>query len=297
MKDSVAFLTELGALSPGGLLDVRAVRPSGSAERHFVAVGDERRASSLIARAAADADVYVGVLPRAFRAGRRQAVPHGATVWVDIDTAEAAACVGRLVPKPSMLVQSGSPGHVHAYWLLDRLWPAASIEDANRRLASTIRADLRCTDATRVLRPPGTLNHRHQPPACVVLDVLDARRRTLQQILADVPAPPSLSPLISSANRKRSARAGIDPLLAIAPSDYVERLTGRRPDRHGKVVCPLHDDTRPSLHAYRDPSRGWYCYGCRRGGSIYDLAAAAWGTGTKGAAFTDLRARLRAKFL
>jgi len=43
---------------------------------------------------------------------------------------------------------------------------------------------------------------------------------------------------------------------------------------------------------YRTPQRGWSCYSCRRGGSIYDLAAEVWGKGTKGREFVELRRRL-----
>jgi hypothetical protein len=64
-----------------------------------------------------------------------------------------------------------------------------------------------------------------------------------------------------------------DPLLEIPPARYLERLAGVRVGRDGKARCPLHDDGTPSLHAYRDGRRGWYCYGCRRGGTIYTLAA------------------------
>jgi len=62
-------------------------------------------------------------------------------------------------------------------------------------------------------------------------------------------------------------------LLALAPRVYVERLLGQPVGRSGKVRCPFHTDRTPSLHVYQEPSRGWYCYGCHRGGSVYDLAA------------------------
>ena len=85
-----------------------------------------------------------------------------------------------------------------------------------------------------------------------------------------------------------------DPLLALAPRDYVERLLGQAVGRSGKVLCPFHADGTPSLHVYPEPGRGWYCYGCGRGGSVYDLAALLWGhTGTRGSEFVALRDELR----
>jgi hypothetical protein len=47
---------------------------------------------------------------------------------------------------------------------------------------------------------------------------------------------------------------------------------------------------------YAAPERGWICYSCRRGGSIYDLAAELWGVGTRGGEFIELRRRLLEAF-
>ena len=58
------------------------------------------------------------------------------------------------------------------------------------------------------------------------------------------------------------------------------------------MSCPFHTDTTPSLHAYEEPDRGWYCYGCGRGGSVYDLAALLWSIPTSGSGFIELRQRL-----
>jgi hypothetical protein len=82
--------------------------------------------------------------------------------------------------------------------------------------------------------------------------------------------------------------------LALAPRDYVERLLGQPVGRSGKVRCPFHTDGTPSLHVYPEPGRGWYCYGCGRGGSVYDLAALLWQTPPRGQGFTELRQRLAA---
>lgn len=94
--------------------------------------------------------------------------------------------------------------------------------------------------------------------------------------------------------RCASRAAGEDRLLAVAPRVYVERLTGATVGRDGKVRCPFHEDRRPSLHVYEDPQRGWYCFGCGRGGSIYDFAALLLGRGTRGEDFLELRRELAA---
>jgi hypothetical protein len=47
----------------------------------------------------------------------------------------------------------------------------------------------------------------------------------------------------------------------------------------------------------RDAERGWYCFGaCRRGGTIYDLAAPMYGYTPRGEDFVRLRTELRRVF-
>src|SRR5436190_829149 len=108
--------------------------------------------------------------------------------------------------------------------------------------------------------------------------------------LPDPPPPP----------RTTTARAqgrADDPLLAISPDVYVRRLLGVEVPRHRKVPCPFHDDRRASLHVYETAARGWYCFGaCRRGGTIYDLAAPLYGYTARGEDFLRLRAELRRLF-
>ena len=93
------------------------------------------------------------------------------------------------------------------------------------------------------------------------------------------------------------AHRGDDPLLTIAPEVYVRRLLGVEVPRHRKVRCPFHPDRHASLHVYETAERGWYCFGrCRRGGTIYDLAAPLYGYTVRGDDFLRLRAELRRLF-
>jgi hypothetical protein len=234
-------------------------------------------------------DVYVGVLPRRRQASSRTAVvPHGSVLWVDCDTPDAGAALQSSDPSPSMLVASGTGANRHAYWLLSEPVSIEVIEAANRALAECLDADLASTDPARILRPP-SLNHKHDPPAAVQLLGYepDLRYRLEDFDFAD------LRSLESSPHHASRPPASSDPLLDIEPALYIEKLTGLRVSRSGKVACPFHQDETPSLQAYRDPDRGWYCYGCRRGGSIYDFAALLWKIEPRGEGFLRLRDRLR----
>jgi len=89
-------------------------------------------------------------------------------------------------------------------------------------------------------------------------------------------------------------------LRAIPPPEYVAALADADVPEHGGMIhCPLpdHDDRRPSCMVYAESTQGWFCHGCSRGGTIYDLAAHIWGLRTRGDDFRELRHRLRARLL
>lgn len=54
---------------------------------------------------------------------------------------------------------------------------------------------------------------------------------------------------------------------------------GIQADRRGMAVCPFHGDRDASLKVYRDPRRGWHCYGCHAGGDVIDFAMRLYGIG------------------
>ena len=79
-------------------------------------------------------------------------------------------------------------------------------------------------------------------------------------------------------------------LLAIPAATYVPALTGRQPNRAGKIRCPFHDDAQPQPPALRP--RLVLLRACRTGGSIYDFGALLYGLDTRGREFLQLRQRL-----
>src|SRR5207302_1326577 len=90
-----------------------------------------------------------------------------ASLYVDLDGAPNFA--GRLVPPPSLSVQS-SAGRSQDYWYLARPVPPAEGERRNRILAQLAGADPSGWDLTQLLRIPGTVNHKYpEQPAVTVL--------------------------------------------------------------------------------------------------------------------------------
>jgi hypothetical protein len=169
------------------------------------------------------------------------------------------------------------------------------IEATNRRIAMALGADVVCSDRARILRPAGSVNRKRAHPVGVKLLYLAGAERVLIADLDRVLPPEQVSPKPTPRLPQCGRIAGSVQLEAIAPPVYVEELTGQRVGRSGKIRCPFHEDRTPSLHVYDDPDRGWYCFGCGRGGSIYDLAAHLWRWGTRGPDFVALRAELEAR--
>lgn len=55
-------------------------------------------------------------------------------------------------------------------------------------------------------------------------------------------------------------------------------------------LCPLpdHDEKTPSFTVYEEDERGWFCYGCSRGGDVLDLWMLANGHAEKWTALVEL---------
>jgi len=267
--------------------------------RRFFATVRLQGAARLIERLAPANDVYVGVALRDGQvSGGRAAITGSHLVWVESDDALTARRLRAFPHPPTMVIASGSPGHMQLYWLLDRCYPIDDVERANRRLAMALAGDLGCAEGARILRPPDTLNHKHDPPRAVTLLVL--RQDTcvrLAQLTRRLPDDHPRRILNRNSVSPRPPRTGSDrELLKIPAAEYVRALTGRSPNRDGKVQCPFHDDRTPSLQLY--PDGGFYCFGsdCRKGGTIFDFSGYLWGIPPRGRGFRELRNRLAERF-
>lgn len=262
-----------GAEPAGSFVELRWRLRDGRMAREFFAVGDPRLPALIEARGRS-ADIWIAVAPRARQEGRRAAVERCHVLYVDCDEPASLEALQRFTPAPSMVVHSGRGRH--AYWSLIEPVGPDDLEQANRKLAHELGADMRATDAARILRPPGTFSFKRGEPVAVTLEASLAIYANAAAIVADLPDLPNRRAGGDRASGPARPLCGVPDLLAdIPPPVYVEALTGLVPDRDGKVSCPLpdHRDGTPSMHVYEDAERGWYCYGCGRGGRVYDLAA------------------------
>lgn len=284
---------------PTQFFDLRYSPPAGMVRQRFVSVLRIHQIASRIAALSADADVFVGAALRDTARGDKTAITGSNLLYIESDDPAAQERLAGFDCLPSMVVASGSPGHLHIYWRLCEHASAAQIETTNRRLALRLHGEPGCADIVRVLRPPSSLNHKHSPPAPVRLLEHNAHARyALADLLATLPADPQPRRADSARSPvRRTGRTALDSaLLAIPAADYVRVLAAREPNGAGKVLCPFHQETDASLQLYPDGT--FYCFGarCRKGGTIFDFAALLWGTGTREHDFLELRRRLARTF-
>jgi hypothetical protein len=282
-----------GSAPREALVEVRFRVPSGMGQRFHSVSRLDRLVESILVLSA-HTDVYVGVLPRRRRGGGRADVIESAgVVWADCDTDESLGALRAFRPLPAMVVAS-SEGKRHAYWFLTEPVGVDVIEATNRRIALALGADVVCSDRARILRPVGSVNRKRSEPVAVRLLRLAPAERVSVAGLDRVLPPELAAPEPVSRLPRRRPIAPSDPLEAIPPPVYFEQLTGLRVGHSRKVQCPFHEDRTASLHVYDDPERGWYCFGCGRGGSIYDLASLLWERPARGRDFIELRRELEA---
>jgi hypothetical protein len=147
----------------------------------FISSRDSASVGARAAVLAQEHDVYVGCAPRGRRFGGADAVERVWCLWADLDSPDAMGRLDAFEPAPSFVVASGSPGCVHAWWPLNRPLRPDHARVALRRLAHHLDGDMVSAEPARVLRPPGTRNHKHAPPApveCVRLELNSYTRAT-----------------------------------------------------------------------------------------------------------------------
>lgn len=139
----------------------------------------------------ASENIYFGMATR-MRCGDGSAANCGElhALFVDIDfqndahpqgvpESEARATLERFPLTPSIIVASG--GGLYPIWLLreplNLQVDAVRAKSLLRRLALALRGDLSAAEVARILRLPGTLNHKYTPPQRVTIERFDSEQR------------------------------------------------------------------------------------------------------------------------
>ena len=176
--NTLEFLKNHFRYCDGQTVELRAIRVGGGVvDRLHVPLDDLAGVDVFCNRNRAN-NVYFGVGVRDGVGGKAENITQIPCTWVDIDFKDINKRLAwknfKQFPfKPSVFVKSG--GGIHCYFYLSE--PAekedfSRLVDANRRIAQNLGGDLNACDIARVMRLPGTTNHKYNPPKpCEVIDV------------------------------------------------------------------------------------------------------------------------------
>ncbi len=97
---------------------------------------------------------------------RRELISQGEFLYADLDAVDPEGIDEHLRPT---VAWKSSEHRYQALWELEGPLKAHQLEEINRRLTYTLEADKSGWDLTQVLRIPGTMNYKYQPPEKGVL--------------------------------------------------------------------------------------------------------------------------------
>lgn len=223
-----------------------------------------------------DYDVYAGVLPRTKLSGGKDSLAPARLIFVECDDPTATQrALNNPIP-PNIVVRS-SPGKAHCYWMTRELLKPEYVELACKRLAFHLGGDMRATDAARILRVPGTWNHKYEKPEWVYLSRFGGDPCSAKDLVGHLPDP--RAPAQPRPSRPRVSDPTTDRLRMIPAAEYAPWLAGRELNGH-LMQCPFHNggqERTPSFHVRGPNETLWHCFGCGEGSDIFGLAARLWG--------------------
>jgi putative DNA primase/helicase len=228
----------LRLLHPTGYRDLRAL----DAKKRQRPITRSVHASDLLsvdafAHEHQDKEIYVGVASRLGTGRNTNACAALYAVFAEQDykdssEAEARARLASFACQPSAVVASG--GGLHNYWLLTEPLDltnggAAKARLILRALATALGADMSAAEPARILRVPGTHNHKYDPAREVTVERLEPERRySLAQLAAVLPAPKTEPRADASGDRDerlKRARAYADAMKPATQGEHGDTHT------------------------------------------------------------------------
>jgi hypothetical protein len=200
---------------PSSFFELRPLDPAGRQE--FIPVRDLGAVMGRIAVLRERHQVYLGAAPRTREAGTADAIERAWCVWADCDSEESVSLLRAFRPLPSIVVKSGTGGHLHAWWPLHKSVIPRWAERANRRLAHRLKADRASTDVARIMRPIISVNRKTQPATVVECVRLELDVFELRDVVGGLPDPPAKAamPVSGHPNPSRDPDASLAGLARV----------------------------------------------------------------------------------
>lgn len=104
-------------------------------------------------------NIYFCATPFIMKQRKKSYVIGSKLLWADLDDVSPRRCEH----KPQIAWKSSDQRYA-ALWVLDKFYPTDQIEQRNKAMSYSVGADHGGWDLTQVLRLPGTINHKYDPP-------------------------------------------------------------------------------------------------------------------------------------
>lgn len=181
----VSFFETLYQFCDEGNVNIRPI-PGGNS---FVSLGNFQDIANICN---GNKNYYFGVALRKDK-GTKEDITEIPAVHCDCDFKDTPQNVlrqnlKRFPFKPSIIVKSG--GGIHFYWILKEagtIFDVPVVEDINKRIAVMLGGDLNACDASRIMRIPGTLNQKYDPPVACQMLQKDSFYYNLETFLETLP--------------------------------------------------------------------------------------------------------------
>jgi archaellum biogenesis ATPase FlaH len=168
-------------------------------------------------------------------------------LWADFDGNAPQTWDSKIVPVPTLEVQSSTQHKRHVYWALNEfVTDKKALEDRNRAIAYALGADPSGWDANQFLRPPFSVNRKYDKP--IMAKVVEYRQDLMYEPVAfgDIPSPkeaietkidlgtiPTISEVLALAKWDRDT-------LAVFNRTF-EEMSGPDHDRSGALQRLAHE--------------------------------------------------------
>jgi hypothetical protein len=237
------FLNVLFPDLNGGYIELRFIAKGGGIQsKYYPSIDDVIKDMDYITQQSKRRGVYVGVCPRQEQRGDKSSVKFVKVFWADVDDknfkggkTEALEIIKSFPFPPTLIMDTGNGFHV--YWGLKEGIKIDSPDDIIRveaflkAISKALNADSASAELARVLRIPGTFNHK-DPKNPKPVDILESDA-TRQYGLPDFE--PFLASPIDNANLSKNPEGWIATAL-------LELKDGNRHQTFVKITGRLHRD-------------------------------------------------------
>ncbi len=226
-----------------GFIEIRAIHPKTKEVKSlFYPSFDELMYSQVdIDSLSKEFNVYFGVCQRQSKKGDKKAVKQTQSLWVDLDGKDFAGGKEEVLRRlksfpisPTIIVDSGNGYHV--YWLLKEPFEITCEQDIHKieaflkAIAKTLGGDLNSAELARVLRLPGTINHKN-PDSLLTVSILELNENKLCN-LTDFESFLTIEAFVNSPK--------INPPGWI--SEALSKINGNRNATFSRIIGRLHTD-------------------------------------------------------